>query len=477
MQKNRSLYNGLFYIPLLTALLLCGCRKLIQVTPPITQLVSANVYDNNASASAVLTGIYDNMSGGGMATGQSSINLEVGLLSDELVNYFTGSPVLPQFYSNALTSTPNAYFWPEIYKELYVANSALDNLPPSTGVTVEEKNQLIGEAEFMRAFLNFYAVALYGDVPLVTTTNYKLNNTINRSPAAEVYQQIIADLKDAESLLPANYLTPTGSVTGERVRPNKGAAAALLARAYLYNKDWPDAESQADSVIANTAEYGLVKNPDSVFLKNSTEAIWQLQPVQPGYNTFEGYYFVLTATAPGVNSYNPVAMSSFLVNAFDSGDLRRTDWVGEVTIGGQKYYYPYKYKVNTVNTSNPVTEYAMVLRLAEVYLIRAEARAEQNNIGGAQADLNAIRNRAGLGSTTAATTGDLLTAVLHERQVELFTEWGHRWFDLIRMGQADAVMSVVTPQKQGTWSDNKELLPIPASEILINPNLTQNPGY
>jgi hypothetical protein len=478
MQKNRILYTRLFYIPIVVGSLLYGCRKFIEVAPPTTQLTGSNVYDNNASASAVVTSIYDNMSLGGLATGQTSINLEVGLLSDELTNYYTGSTVLPQFYSNALTSTPNNYFWPEIYEELYIANSVLANLPAAVNVTAAEKKQLTGEAEFMRAFLNFYAVNLYGAVPLVITTNYKENNTIKRSPVTDVYQQIITDLKDAESLLSSGYLTPTGSATSERVRPNKAAAQALLARVYLYTKDWSDAENQADSVLANTAEYSLVRNPDSVFLKNSSETIWQLQPVTPGYNTFEGYYFVLTTTAPGVNSVNPVAMSNYLVNAFDSGDLRRADWVGAATIGGQTYYYPYKYKVNTYKVGNPVTEYSMVLRLAEVYLIRAEARAQQNNVSGAQADLNAIRGRAGLGNTTAANSADLLTAVLHERQVELFTEWGHRWFDLIRTGQVSAVMSVVTPAKQGgAWNSNMELLPIPQSEILINPNLTQNPGY
>jgi hypothetical protein len=91
--------------------------------------------------------------------------------------------------------------------------------------------------------------------------------------------------------------------------------------------------------------------------------------------------------------------------------------------------------------------------------------------------LNVIRARASLPAATIASKDATLSAIAHERQVELFTEWGHRWFDLKRTGKIDAVMSVVTPQKGGTWNTNKQLVPLPSSEILINHNLAQNPGY
>jgi len=121
-----------------------------------------------------------------------------------------------------------------------------------------------------------------------------------------------------------------------------------------------------------------------------------------------------------------------------------------------------------------------VFRLAEQYLIRAEAKAQQGtDMIGAAADLNVIRNRAGLANTTASTHDDLLAAVAHERQIELFAEWGHRWFDLKRTGQVDAVMSAVTPQKNpsGTWKTYQQLYPVPQSEISKNPFLKQNAGY
>ncbi|MDO5969574.1 RagB/SusD family nutrient uptake outer membrane protein, partial [Flavivirga aquimarina] len=119
-------------------------------------------------------------------------------------------------------------------------------------------------------------------------------------------------------------------------------------------------------------------------------------------------------------------------------------------------------------------EYPVVFRLAEQYLIRAEARAELGKISEAQSDLNVIRNRAGLGNTTASTKEALRDAILDERQVELFTERGHRWFDLKRRGEAADVLAPLKP----SWQDTDVLFPIPESELLLNPNLLpQNDGY
>ena len=457
-----------------------ACTKFVQVDPPKTQITSDIVYSNNASAAAAMSGIYATMMGaaGQFAGGNASISLDCGLTADELKNYYTAATTFSQFYINSLASssngTPNIYFWREIYNEIHLANAVLEGLVSSTGVTTSIKQQLSGEAKFMRAFLHFYATNLYGDVPLVTTTDYLVNNTIHRTPRAQVYQQIIQDLKDAQANLSDNFVDLAGLTTTERIRPNKGAATALLARVYLYIGDWVNAEAQATAVLSNTVNYTLVTDLTQVFLKNSTEAIWQLQPVNPIYNTFDAYYFVLLG-APGT-SQNPVAISSNLQSSFESGDNRMANWIGNKTVNTTTYYYPNKYKIYLKN--QPLKEYLMVLRLAEQYLIRAEARAQQNNPTGAVSDLNVIRNRAGLANYAEATDqASLMTAILHERQVELFTEWGHRWFDLKRTGLIDRVMSSVTPQKGGTWSPNWALFPLPLSETQVNPDLAQNPGY
>jgi starch-binding outer membrane protein, SusD/RagB family len=299
-------------------------------------------------------------------------------------------------------------------------------------------------------------------VPLYLSLNYQLNDKASKTAAAEVYDQIISDLKDAQNLLSIDY----SFSNGERLRPNKWSATALLARTYLYTQKWDSAEAQS-SLVINNGLYSLTPL-DSTFLANSNEAIWQLQPVMPGFDTNEGENFILTAPP------TDVSLSTFIMNAFEPNDNRLTQWVGTFSEGTNTWFFPYKYKIQTSSTSPPFAEYSMVLRLAEQYLIRAEARAEENtNIAGAQQDLNIIRYRAGLPNTTASDQSSLLTAIAHERQVELFSEWGHRWLDLIRTNKADAVLGSEKP----TWKSYAKLYPIPSNEIQINSNVTQNSGY
>ncbi|WP_214072615.1 RagB/SusD family nutrient uptake outer membrane protein [Mucilaginibacter sp. dw_454] len=469
-------------IVLFTALTFTGCKKWIAVDPPITQVSAGSIYANNASASSVMTGVYDQMiSSAGLTDGTNSISFLDGLAADELTNYTTNT-IQVQFYQNALTSSAaigggsNGYFWTELYKEVYACNAVLVGLNASSNVTQSMKQQLTGEAKFMRAFLYFYAVNLYGDVPLVLTTDYQTNKQISRASKTDVFKQIIQDLLDAQSALSDHYVDQNGNITTEKIRPNKWAATALLARAYLYLGDWKDAEIQATNVIGSTT-FSLPTDLTQVFKMNNSEAILQFHPVLTGItNTQLAYYFVLTS-APGTGVFW-VAMSPQLQNAFEPNDKRFSNWVGSLTTGGKTYLYPYKYRANVQGSQ--VSEYLVILRLAEQYLIRAEARAQQNNASGAQADLNTIRTRAGLPNTTATDQASLLTAVLHERQVELFTEWGHRWFDLIRTGNINSVMGSpgnICAAKGGTWSSNSILVPLPQQELLLDPNLKQNPGY
>jgi len=465
--KNVIIYS------VVTILLNVSCKKLVEIDPPVTVLSSDVVFSNNASAAAVLTGVYDNMIYGSskFSSGYYSLSLLAGLSADEFKKYST-DPTQEQFFVNAVSSN-RVRFWVELYNYIYTANAVLEAMVASPNISAEVKQQLIGEAKFVRAFCYFYLFNLFGDVPLITTTDYKVNALASRASADQVYSQVIADLKSAKELLNSQYVAADViTTTSDRVRPNKWAATALLARVFLYSKDWANAENEATAVINNTSMYNLDTNLNNVFVKNSIEAIWQLQPVQVGYNTYDAYYFVLTSTP---NNAKPVALSTFLVNAFDSADNRKKDWVGTITFGTQTYYYSNKYKISALN--QPVSEYLMVLRLAEQHLIRAEARAQQNKTSSSQDDLNIIRARAGLPNTSANDKTSLLTAILHERQVELFSEWGHRWLDLKRTGTVDAVMSIVCPQKGGTWSPNWALYPIPLGEIQNDPNLIQNPGY
>lgn len=136
--------------------------------------------------------------------------------------------------------------------------------------------------------------------------------------------------------------------------------------------------------------------------------------------------------------------------------------------------YPAKYKSKSTST---VEECVTPFRVGEQFLIRAEARANLDNINGAKSDLNSVRTRAGLGNTPANDKISLIDAVLKERRVELFSEYGHRWLDLKRLDVIDNVMMAFAPAKGSTWLSYKKLLPIPNAEMENNPALDQNNGY
>jgi len=210
---------------------------------------------------------------------------------------------------------------------------------------------------------------------------------------------------------------------------------------------------------------------------NSTEAIWQLStPLPESYNTQDAENFILLGAPNTFASYNSTTISPELMNAFESGDRRRIDWIDSFPAPPNTYYFPYKYQ----NLTSTPAEYTVVLRLAEQYLIRAEAEAELGDSTDATIDLNVIRYRAGLLPYSLALNGPLLSAILHERQVELFTEWGHRWFDLIRTGMANSLMGSpgnVCHMKGGVWNPDWQLYPIPQTEVATDVNLTQNNGY
>ncbi|OMP80165.1 hypothetical protein BW716_06120 [[Flexibacter] sp. ATCC 35208] len=459
------------------------CERFLDTTVPNTSISSGNVYSNDATAAAVLTGIYTKISSANGSYGLFRLNgLSVfgGLLSDELTLYDLNSSNFINFYQNKLNAQNiSADYWGGLYNFLFYVNSAIEGLENAPSLTPPVRQQLMGEAKFLRAFFHFLLVNLYGNACLSTTSDYQINTTLSRTEASTIYEQIVKDLKDAKNLLRVNYVD--GSISGtstERVRPNLSTAEALLARVYLYMNDYADAELEATNVIHNGL-YDIVPLND-VFKKNSSETIWALQPVGSGTkaNTIEGRTFILSGSGPNSSS-RPVYCSQFLLNAFEDGDKRKEEWLGNISLSNDNttttYYYPYKYKIGAINTSTQ--EYQVIFRLSEMYLIRAEAKAKQEKFTEAQADLNTIRNRASLPNDNSPNIEILLTNIAHERQVELFAEWGHRWFDLKRTKAVDEVMGMVTPIKGGTWQSDWQFLPILANQLRFDPNLTQTQGY
>jgi len=460
-----------------------ACKKGVEIPPSITSLNGSNVYLSDASSQSVVSGLFSRMSSANVIyNGPNSISLNLGLAADELVNFGTLPAQFPIFYTNTYSpSVPtNYFFWKELFAELYVTNTAIEGITASVKLSPAVKKQLLGELKFSRAFIMFYLTNLYGDTPLVISSDFTTNNTIARSPQALTYAQIVKDLKEAQILLTDNgYVDGKGLVSADRIRPNKQTATALLARVYLYTKDWKSAEMESSAVISSSS-YGLETDLNKVFLRTSKETIWQIQPTTPNINNADAIYLVING-APGTTAQTQLPLTSFLKNAFESNDGRFANWVGQFnapatpTAPAATYYFANKYKVSA--STPTISEAPVFFRFAEQYLIRAEAKAQLGNTTGAAADLDVIRHRAGLPNTTATTPALLLDAVAHERQVELFTEFGHRWFDLKRTGEINEVMTLVAPSKGATWSAYKQILPIPSPDILADPNLTQAPGY
>lgn len=449
--------------------LLFSCDLFLDVAPPKTELATDLVFDNNSTANAAITSIYAQMATVN-GTPLSNMVWLSGLSADEFTNYATDQRITA-FYTNSLSPSDAlvaSYFWTPYYNIIYQTNAIIEGLSKSTGVSDIVKKQIIGEAKFIRAFYHFYLTGFYGDIPLVTSSDYRINATLSRSPQIDVYKQIVSDLLDAREMLNNNYVGADGTTTStERVRPNEKVAAALLARVYLYTKNYEKAEDEATTVI-DDSRYTLTSNLNNTFLKNSAEAIWQLQPFTGAATTFATKFVLITAPTTGLDK--SIVLNSSILNLFDSNDLRYANWVGKITVSGQTHYFPNKYKVTGVNT----TEYDMVIRLAELHLIRAEARIHQDDIKNGLADLNVLRKRANVEEYDVETiTDDPFLLVERERQRELFSE-GHRWFDLRRTGQIDEVMTIFAPSKGAQWRAGSALYPIPQTERNSNPNLSQN---
>jgi hypothetical protein len=461
-KKLKLTYN--FISLSLLCLLLDGCDSFVEVELPTSQLTGNTIFDDKNTANAALANIYAQIRDNGLMTGKSNgISNLLGNYTDELTFYGADGNSAKDFYNNTVipSNTTVTGWWNNSYKQIYAANAIIEGVSNTTKLAESDKNQLLGEALFIRALLHFYLINLFDNIPYITTTSYQTNAIVSRKPVHEVYADIITDLQKAITLLPDNY------ISAGRVRPNNSTATALLARIYLYNNHWDSAEQTATLVIKNTNLYPLENNIDKVFLKESTSTIWQLIPSTAGKNTDEGTVFIFNSGPPTL-----VTLRNDLVTAFTTDDLRRTHWIKAISSSTSTWYHVNKYKQRI--PSGISLEYSIVLRIEEQYLIRAEARAQLNKLAEAKKDLNKIRNRAGLQNTTANTAEEVIEAILNERKLEFFTEQGHRFFDLKRTGNLDNILS----GKKSGWNTTDRLFPIPDSELRVNPNLLpQNEGY
>lgn len=456
MKKNAIKRIDAYGLLIVIMLLISGCGRFLEIEPPKSDVNSETVFKNPGTATAALLGLYQSMFSGFAGGGTGSVTVLAGLSADELVFH----PLLPaqldreEINQNNISPNNGAILslWTNLYSVIYGANMLLERVGDGQQLPVAVTNQLIGEARFIRAFSYFYLVNLFGEVPLVIGTSYAENAQLLRHRVDGVYAQVISDLEIAFERLDTMY-------TGEdRLRANRWTAAALLARVHLYRGDLEQAERWSGRVLEQTDVYWIEPDISDVFLVGSAEAIWQRASPGLNQNTSEANVFITN---------NEHFLTESLRTAFRPIDRRGREWIAEKETVAQAYI-PFKYQ----STSQAVTtEHSFIFRLAEQYLIRAEARLMLGNRVGAMADVDRIRERAGLKPVQQVTPdiGDeaLLDTIHSERQRELFAEWGHRWFDLKRTGNAVAALAELKPG----FIPADEWYPIPESELLKNPNL------
>ena len=441
--------------------ILTSCNEFLQEVPN-DSIPSATAITNAGTARAAIIGAYDRVQGY-YASDYPTLGT---ITADNVVFNGTLSQYL-QLDQNAIptdnVTTVSAY--QGIYRAINSANSIIASLPAITDplLPTAEKNQILGEAYFIRALGYFDLARGWGGVQLELkpTTDLSVLKGIKRSTLDQTYDQVLADLNQSEQLLPDIKALDKPT----RNRAQKPAVRALRARLHLYRKQWADAETDASLVISDSistssiTRFKLVKPYKTFFTSPflSSESVFELTFSTNDKNSFWNLWY----PSSGGGQYTLKPSDSFVaqVNNPAIGGSRKS----LIALSAKNEVYGVLY-----NTSASSTDPSYVIRIAELYLIRAEARAQQNNLSGALADLNKIRARADVPASTAATQADIIKAIETENSIEFAFE-SHRWFDLARTGRTGVVL--------GVTNTNLWLFPIPYSDIQSDPDVTQNPGY
>lgn len=399
-------------------------------------------------------------------------------------------------------NTPNLEFWTEHFRLVTSANQIL-KFVPDIDMDATVRNAILGEARFLRAYSYFDLARIYGDVPLITEVpDINTDVMVSRDALSEVYDFIIADLEFAIETLPAER--PSSDLG----RATRYAAQAILAKVYLTLGMNDECMDLCRDIIASQ-KYALTQTFDENWLRdisdNNEESIWQIQytgcgPIGTG-NANQGFFAPwgqnITKNSDGWGSQVPTGPlvdnpGTTIKDAFTEDDLRKyhtfmspLDHYPMLNPEEGGYTYPAqgasrtginikKYVIgggpDVCYLTTPQNMHA--IRYADVLLMLVEASCKRNGGITVTADVveayNRILERAGLETVGSVT----IEEVYDQRRLEFAFE-NHRWFDLLRQGNVREVM-----QKHGKgMQDHHVLFPIPASEIAINPNLTQNPGY
>ena len=350
------------------------------------------------------------------------------------------------------------------------------------------KDRLKGEAYFLRAFFYFDLARIYGYEPgkevngwdrtvvLRTTPTLGFSNADFRERVSnrELYDQMESDLNSAIALLPT-----AAQGTAGVYRASKGSAEALLARVYLYDSKFAEAAAMATQAMAT---FGLgndgtgLATPANYVAAFSTypnpESLFEIEIRSVDWSTVDGVNnSMCTLTANVFNSAQFIATASNeLLDSYEEGDIRRETWTETTRSGASGVVYRSN---KWLGTKGDFLENLPIIRAAELYLIRAEARYRTGDASGSIADLNALRSKRGLGPVAGLSGDALFAQILQERRVEFAVE-GHRWFDLKRNGLT------ITKQENNEpvpYSDYRILAPLPQDQLILNELLVDNPGY
>lgn len=447
----------------LSAMTVTSCKKFVEIEPPINNFVASTAYDTDELVKSNIAGLhsYNFIVGSGYYDTDS--HLFPGMSADE-ISYYTS--LYDEFLDNNIQdiNTINRRMWSAPYKTIYQSNLMLRALEKATNISAPVMAEALGTAKFFRGLALMNLSSLFGDVPIILTTDVKESSVIPRSPRTAVYAQAIKDLTEAK--------VHFKGIVKSNLYANEKSTTAILARVYLYDKQWQKAADAATELISGSLKGTLtLEDVPKVFLRTSRETILAIS--SDGSNKSSVNYTY------GGTLYLPVLRTIYnitpnLINAFEAGDLRRTNWVGTFSGAGVTTYYPFKYKLKASPSNAALAEDQVLIHLSEMYLIRAEALAQLDRPADAVPDINAVRLRSGLKDlSTSLNKSDVLLAVEQERRIELFSE-GHRWIDLTRTGRADAVLGAY---KGAKWKSTAAFYPIPSKERELNPNLTQNAGY
>ena len=358
--------------------------------------------------------------------------------------------------NNLIIVADNSQFtglWDQQFVLINSANVVIKNVPKIPGMADADKNAVIAEARFLRAFTYFNLVRYFGAVPLITEPTESPDVAalqVSRTPVADVYTQIISDLDFAKLNLPETF-----SGLGKTARATKAAAYALGVRIHLTRKNYALAIADANQVASRKGETLSVAYGNLFQTKNSAESIFEINYDSQLQNG------LATTFQPGsLGGTRTIEVNNDIFNAYEAGDLRKDATYGFANAAN----YMKKYSRSTKDDN------IIVFRIAEVILSKAEALAETSYPSvEAVKLLNEVRRRAGLGAINPATLAAFRTALYKERRLELCFE-GHEWNDLVRTGRLQSVL--------GITDINKSIWPVPSVELARNPKLLpQNPGY